>query len=62
MRLYIEGHNALRGYAISREWSDKECAALPPATAEDMKPVRYTSNARHAKALVGRWNRRYATH
>ena len=62
MRLFIEGNNAQRGYAISREWSDKEGAALPPATAEDLKPVRYATSVRHAKALVGRWNRRHATH
>lgn len=62
MRLYIEGHNAKRGYAISREWSDQECATLPPVTPEELKPVRFIVTLARAKALVSRWNRRHATH
>jgi len=62
MRLYIEGHNAKQGYAISREWSDAECSKLPSATAADLTPLRFVSNIQTATALVARYNQRFATH
>lgn len=62
MRLYIEGHSVRRGHAISRKWSNAECSTLPPATPDELKPVRFVSELGHAKHLVERWNRRFATH
>lgn len=62
MRLYIEGHSAKQGYAISREWSDAECSKLPCAVAVDLVPLRFLSNIDKAKALVERYNQRFATH
>ncbi|KGG87683.1 hypothetical protein P245_19725 [Comamonas thiooxydans] len=62
MRLYIEGHQAKQGYVISREWSDAECSELPTATAAELTPVRFVSDMRKAKAMVQRYNRRFATH
>lgn len=62
MKLYIEGHNSKRGYAISRSWSDAECAAMPAATEDDITPVRFIRERARAFALVQRFNRRFATH
>lgn len=44
-RLFIEGHNVRKGYAVSLE--------LGPA-----EPVRYYSNLRYARRVVDRFNRR----
>ena len=63
MRLYIAGHNAKKGYAIAREWSDEECSSLPAPTDEETKPVRFSkNNIRQIRALLERWNRRFASH
>lgn len=62
MRLYIEGHNHKRGYAISREWSDAECSCLPCAAPSDVQPVKYVTSRARAFQVVARWNRRFATH
>lgn len=62
MRLYIEGHNAKQGYAISREWTDAECFKLPPASAGDLAPLRFVSHIDKARAMVARYNQRFATH
>ncbi len=62
MRLYIEGHNAKRGYGISLTWSDEECTSLPTATADHLRPVRFVVHRHRAVALVERWNRRFASH
>lgn len=62
MRLYIEGHSIKRGVAISKSWSNVECSTLPPATPEDLRPVRFVDGFDRAKKLVDRWNRRFATH
>lgn len=61
MRLYIEGHNHMRGYAISREWSDAECSYLPCAAPSDVQPVKYLTSRARAFHVVARWNRRFAT-
>jgi hypothetical protein len=61
MRLFIEGHAHRRGYAIARAWSNAECRALPAATEKEAKPVRYVVNHKRARALVERWNRRFAS-
>ncbi len=62
MRLYIEGHSAKQGYAVSREWSDAECSKLPRAVAADLAPLRFLSNFDKARAMVERYNQRFATH
>lgn len=62
MRLYVEGHKAKYGYAISREWSDAECSKLPGATATQLAPLRFVGSIRKATALVKRYNQRFATH
>lgn len=62
MRLFIAGHNHRKGYAVTRIWSDAECSRLPPATPEEMAPVRFIQNRLHAFKLVERWNQRLATH
>lgn len=62
MRLYIEGHSVRRGHAISRKWSNAECSTLPPATPDELRPVRFIDGLDRAKRLVERWNRRFATH
>lgn len=62
MRLYIEGHNRESGYAISKQWSDAECSALPAAKVEDLRPVRFITSLRRAIIVIARWNRRFATH
>lgn len=62
MRLFIDGHNAKRGYALALTWSDAECRQLPPATDGEMRPVRFIASKAKAEALVARFNRRYATH
>lgn len=48
MRLYLEGHNHRRGYAISMELVDAA-------------PVRFYTNLRRARRLVERFNRRFGT-
>lgn len=62
MRLYIEGHNVRKGWAISRTWSDEECSILPYPSAEELDPIRFIKSREKAIRLVYRWNRRYATH
>lgn len=62
MRLYIEGHEKQKGYAISREWSDAECSKLPPALDSELMPIRHVRSLDKAKATVLRYNRRFATH
>ncbi|EPF9793795.1 TPA: hypothetical protein ACIJ25_001884 [Pseudomonas aeruginosa] len=62
MRLYIEGHNAKKGFLISITWSDAECASLPFPSESKLKPVRFISSLERAKRFVNRWNRMFATH
>jgi hypothetical protein len=62
MRLHVEGHSAKFGYAISKEWSDKECSELPPPSDEEIKPVCFVESRKKVFKLVERWNRRFATH
>ena len=63
MRSYLEGHNYKKGYAISREWYDAECATTLPLSMEsELKPIRYVSRLDKARAIVLRYNRRFATH
>lgn len=61
MRLYIEGHNSKKGYAISVEWSDLECSLMKFANDEELKPVRFISSIEKSKNLVKRFNSRYGT-
>lgn len=62
MRLYVEGHNIRKGWAISKEWSDAECRALPVPTEQELLPVRFIQSRRRALQIVERWNLRFATH
>lgn len=62
MKLYIEGHSAGRGWAVSKSWSDAECSVLPVATEESLKPVRFFSSRLRAVRFVERWNQMFATH
>jgi hypothetical protein len=55
--LYIEGHNVRKGFAVSRCWSDFDCSRMPPASEEEMQPVRFYSDGRYAKRVVERFNR-----
>jgi len=63
MKLYLEGHNAKRGYAVSIQYADHEISAMPPETAllEPDAPVRFYCDRRHANRVIGRFNRRFAT-
>jgi hypothetical protein len=62
MRLYIEGHNHKRGYAVSRTWSDAECSTMPPVAPDKLLAIRYFQNPKKARRFVQRWNGLYATH
>lgn len=45
-RLYLAGHNRVKGQAVCMEFVDAE-------------PVRYFSDLRHARRVVERFNRRF---
>jgi hypothetical protein len=64
MKLYLEGHNVKHGHAVSLQFSDAEISAMPPETVllEPDEPVRFYGNRRHADRVIGRFNRRFATH
>lgn len=59
MRLFVDGHSASLGYAISAAYSDAEIRAMPAQQDPD-PPVRFVQSRRLAFALVERWNRRFA--
>ena len=62
-RLYISGHAAGQGYAIERQWSDKECSITPAGVLEErIRSPRLIASRDHAQQLVQRWNRRFASH
>ncbi len=61
MKLYIEGHAARRGYAISLCYSDCEISAMDYTDVVD-KPLKFIQSREKAFRLVERWNRRFATH
>ncbi len=63
MKLYLEGHNVKRDYAVSVQFSDHEVSAMPPETSqlEPDAPVRFYSDRRYADRVIGRFNRRFAT-
>jgi hypothetical protein len=59
MKLFIEGHNVKRGYAVSVQYSDSEISAMPASIVAEA-PVRYYVNSSFAKRVVSRFNRRFA--
>lgn len=63
MKLFIEGHNVKRGYAVSVQYSSSEISAMPSEAANDPPdaPVRFYQNGRVAERVVSRFNRRFAT-
>ncbi|MBW6123138.1 hypothetical protein KZ843_09595 [Pseudomonas aeruginosa] len=62
MQLYLEGHNVNRGYAVSVQYADYEITAMPLVMGdEQIEPVRYYENRRHADRVIARFNRRLGT-
>lgn len=63
MKLFIEGHNAKRGFAVSVQYSNSEISAMPPEAANDAPdaPVRFYKSGLFAKHVVSRFNRRFTT-
>jgi hypothetical protein len=61
MRLYIEGHNHRRGYAVSVECSDEEVRSspVPSDTLHTLLPVRFYADRNYAKRVVQRFNSRF---
>ncbi|MEX6780529.1 hypothetical protein [Pseudomonas aeruginosa] len=60
MKLYLEGHNVRRGYAVGVTYCDEEILSLPASTEPEM-PVRFYENRRRAEAVIARFNRRFGT-
>jgi len=62
MQLYLEGHSARHGYAVSVGHADHEIPSMPiVAGDEQILPVRFYQNRRHADRVIARFNRRFGT-
>ncbi|KRP87425.1 hypothetical protein TX25_26035 [Pseudomonas lactis] len=63
MKLYLEGHNVKRGYAVSVQFTECQISAMAPQTAliEPDGPVRFYRDRRYADRVIERFNRRFAT-
>jgi len=59
MKLYIEGHNVRKGWAISMCWTDAEISAMECTDVVD-PPIKFVKSREKAFKLVERWNRRYS--
>ena len=58
MKLFLEGHNVRRGYAVGVEYSDDEIRHLP-APPEPEMPVRFYASRKKAERVITRFNRRF---